>query len=227
MTFVFDPPAQPLVATVHGAQFPVHRIYCVGRNYAAHAREMGFDPDREEPFFFMKPADAVVPDGGTVPYPPMTSDFQHEVELVVAIGKGGRDIAEATAMSHIFGYAVGLDMTRRDLQIQARSKGRPWDLGKGFDASAPCGKISTASEVRDLKKASISLLVNGETRQASDLAHMIWSVPEIIGYLSRFVTLAPGDLIYTGTPEGVGQVTRGDRLEARIEGLEVLSVRID
>jgi fumarylpyruvate hydrolase len=226
MTFVFDPPEQPTVATIDGERFPVRRIYCVGRNYAAHVREMGFDPEREEPFFFMKPADAVVPDVGTVPYPPMTSDFQHEVELVLAIGKGGRDIAATWATTHIFGYAVGIDMTRRDLQIQARTKGRPWDFGKGFDASAPCGRLSPAAQLRDLKEAPISLTVNGEKRQASDLAHMIWSVPEIIAYLSRFVTLAPGDLIYTGTPEGVSPVVRGDRLEARIEGLEALTVRI-
>jgi fumarylpyruvate hydrolase len=226
MTFVFEPPEQPTVATLDGASFPVHRIYCVGRNYAAHVREMGFDPDREEPFFFMKPADAVVPDGGTVPYPPMTSDFQHEVELVVAIGKGGRDIAEGSATNHIFGYAVGIDMTRRDLQIQARTKGRPWDFGKGFDASAPCGRLSPTAQMRDLKKAPISLTVNGEKRQTSDLAHMIWTVPEVVAHLSRYVTLVPGDLIYTGTPEGVSPVQRGDRLEARIEGLEALTVRI-
>jgi fumarylpyruvate hydrolase len=226
MTFVFEPPARPTVATLEGASFPVHRIYCVGRNYAAHAREMGFDPEREEPFFFMKPADAVVPDGGTVPYPPMTSDFQHEVELVVAIGQGGRAIAAAAALSHIFGYAVGLDMTRRDLQIKARTQGRPWDFGKGFDASAPCGRLSAAAQVPDLKQAQISLMVNGEKRQSSSLAHMIWSVPEVVAYLSRFVTLVPGDLIYTGTPEGVGPVLGGDRLEARIEGLEALTIRI-
>jgi fumarylpyruvate hydrolase len=174
----------------------------------------------------MKPADAVVPDGGTVPYPPMTTDFQHEVELVVAIGKGGREIPENSATSHIFGYGVGIDMTRRDLQIEARTKGRPWDFGKGFDASAPCGRLTPAAEVRDLKGAQISLTVNAEKRQASDLAHMIWTVPEIVAYLSRFVSLVPGDLIYTGTPEGVGPVLRGDRLEARIEGLEALTVRI-
>jgi fumarylpyruvate hydrolase len=226
MTFVFEPPEQSTVAVLDGTRFPVHRIYCVGRNYAAHVREMGFDPDREEPFFFMKPADAVVPDGGTVPYPPMTSDFQHEVELVVAVGKGGRDIPEGSATSHIFGYGVGIDMTRRDLQIEARTKGRPWDFGKGFDASAPCGRLMPAAEVRDLKGAQISLTVNAEKRQASDLAHMIWTVPEIVAYLSRFVSLVPGDLIYTGTPEGVGPVLRGDRLEARIEGLEALTVRI-
>jgi fumarylpyruvate hydrolase len=226
MTFVFEPPERPTIAVIDGRSFPVHRIYCVGRNYAAHVREMGFDPEREEPFFFMKPADAVVPDGGTVPYPPMTSDFQHEVELVVAIGKSGRDIAEAATTSHIFGYAVGIDMTRRDLQIQARTKGRPWDFGKGFDASAPCGRLSMAAQLSDLRQAQISLTVNGEKRQTSHLSHMIWSVPEIIAYLSRFVTLVPGDLIYTGTPEGVSPVLRGDRLEARIEGLEALTVRI-
>ena len=225
-TFVFEPPRQATVATIEGELFPVHRIYCVGRNYAAHVREMGFDPNREEPFFFMKPADAVVPRGGSVPYPPMTSDFQHEVELVVAIGKGGHDIVAASAESHIFGYAVGLDMTRRDLQIAARSKGRPWAFGKGFDASAPIGRISPARKVGHIERGRISLTVNSVERQSSDLGLMIWSVSEIIHCLSGFVTLAPGDLIFTGTPEGVSAVVRGDRLDARIDGLESLTVDI-
>lgn len=207
-------------------RFPVRRIYCVGRNYAAHAREMGHDPDREPPFFFMKPADAVIPDGTVMAYPPATSELHHEIELVVALGRGGRDIPEAEALDHVFGYAVGLDMTRRDLQAQAKKAGRPWDMAKGFDQSAPCGAIHPVSAVGHPDKGEIVLEVNGEARQKGDLADMIWSVAGTIAYLSGLVELRPGDLIYTGTPEGVGPVSRGDRLSGRVEGVGGLSVTI-
>jgi fumarylpyruvate hydrolase len=216
----------PTVPVVGGGLFPVHRIYCVGRNYAAHAREMGFDPDREEPFFFIKPADTIVANGATIPYPSMTSNYHHEIELVVAIGNGGSDIAVEEAPNHVFGYAVGLDMTRRDLQMQAREKGRPWDMGKGFDQSAPCAAITPVADAGRIDKASIALSVNGETRQSSTIAYLIWSIAETIHWLSKFVTLAPGDLIYTGTPEGVNSVVSGDVLEGRIDGLSPLSLTI-
>ena len=214
------------VAVSTGGTFPVRRIYCVGRNYRAHAIEMGFDPDREAPFFFLKPADAIVPSGSTVPYPPRTSDYQHEIELVVAIGKGGKDIPVDRAADHIFGYAVGLDMTRRDLQLAARKAGRPWDMGKGFDQSAPCGGISPFGKTGELTHGAIVLTVYGETRQASDLSLLIWSVREVIADLSTYCELAAGDLIFTGTPEGVGPVGPGDELVGRIAGLEELRVRI-
>jgi fumarylpyruvate hydrolase len=207
-------------------RFPIRRIYCVGRNYAAHAREMGHDPDREPPFFFTKPADAVIPDGAVMAWPPATSDLHHEIELVVALGKGGRDIPEADALGHVFGYAVGLDMTRRDLQAQAKKAGRPWDMAKGFDQSAPCGIIRPASAIGHPDRGAIVLEVNGGTRQKGDLADMIWSVSETIAYLSGLVELHPGDLIYTGTPDGVGPVSRGDRLTGRVEGVGELSVTI-
>jgi fumarylpyruvate hydrolase len=210
---------QPCAAVVGGGSFPVHRIYCVGRNYAAHAREMGHDPDREDPFFFLKPADALTPSGATIPYPPMTQDFQHEIELVVAIGSDGSNIAVEVAEKFIFGYAVGLDMTRRDLQMQARKQGRPWDMGKGFDFSAPCGPISPMKTTGALTRGAIWVKVNGETRQRSDISMLIWSVPETIHWLSRYVELIPGDLIYTGTPEGVATVRPGDVLEGHIDGL--------
>jgi fumarylpyruvate hydrolase len=222
----FKTPETPLVPIAGGGLFPVHRIYCVGRNYAAHAREMGFDPDREEPFFFLKPADAIVANGATIPYPRMTSNYHFEVELVVAIGKAGQDIAIEAAASHVFGYAVGLDMTRRDLQMDARSKGRPWDMGKAFDHSAPIATITPAADAPGVEQAAIRLEVNGQAKQQSDTAMLIWSVAEIIHWLSKYVDLVPGDLIYTGTPEGVGAVERGDRLEARIDGLADLRVDI-
>ncbi len=214
------------IAVSTGGAFPVRRIYCVGRNYRAHAIEMGFDPDREAPFFFLKPADAIVPSGSTVAYPPRTADYQHEIELVVAIGKGGKDIPAEQAAEHIFGYAVGLDMTRRDLQLTARKAGRPWDMGKGFDQSAPCGTITPIAETGELTGGAIDLTVNGETRQASDLALLIWSVREVIADLSTYCELAPGDLIFTGTPEGVGPVGPGDELIGRIDGLDDLKIRI-
>lgn len=209
-----------------GGEFPVRRIYCVGRNYEAHAKEMGFEVDREKPFFFLKPADAIEPDGAVISYPRMTENYHYEVELVVAIGIGGSDIAVADAGAHVFGYAVGLDMTRRDVQIAAREKGRPWDMGKAFDRSAPCGSIVPVAQAAGIAAAAITLEVNGAVRQQNAIANLIWSVDEIIHWLSRYVDLAPGDLIYTGTPEGVGAVVAGDRLEARIDGLPALTVSI-
>jgi fumarylpyruvate hydrolase len=207
-------------------RFPVRRIYCVGRNYAAHAREMGFDPDREPPFFFCKPADAIVQNGGVVPYPPQTKNLHYEFELVVAIGKQGANIPEAKALEHAWGYACGLDMTRRDVQIAARDKGRPWDMGKGFDHSAPCSAIVPAARIGHIAAGRIELKVNGEVKQSSDLKNMIWNVPETITYLSGLVELYPGDLIYTGTPEGVGPVVKGDRLEGTIDKVGKLDVTI-
>lgn len=219
----WQPPGVPIEGDDRA--FPVRRIYCVGRNYAAHAREMGGDPDREPPFFFTKPADALVT-APTMPYPPATTELHHEVELVVAIGTGGRDIGAEQALNHVFGYAVGLDMTRRDLQAVLRKAGRPWDMAKGFDHSAPCGALRPAAAGFDPRHGAITLKVNGTPRQGGDLADMVWSVPEIIACLSGLVTLAPGDLIYTGTPDGVAAVEAGDRLEARIDGLPPLMVTI-
>jgi len=227
MTYVFPPHSVPSVA-VHNeaARFPVRRIFCVGRNYEAHAREMGKDPTREAPFFFTKPADAVVDDGAVVPYPPLTSNFHHEGELVIAIGKAAFDVSEDEAWDLIWGYAVGNDLTRRDLQFEARDKGRPWDWGKAFDKSAACGPIRRASETGRLEKGAIKLRVNGATRQQADLAELIWSVPEIVSILSRSVRLAPGDLIYTGTPAGVGPLVPGDVCVVEIEGLGLLTTAI-
>jgi fumarylpyruvate hydrolase len=228
MSMAYAIPAPPVttIPVVGGDPFPVRRIYCVGRNYAAHAREMGHDPDREDPFFFMKPAGAIVATGSEVPYPPQTKDYQHEIELVVALAKGGANIPEGNALDCVFGYAVGLDMTRRDLQGEAKKQGRPWDMGKGFDNAAPCAPIHPASKVGHLDKAAIWLKVNGEIRQKSDLSMLIWSVPETIAYLSRFVTLAPGDLIYSGTPEGVKAVVKGDKLLGHVDGLTDLEITI-
>ncbi|CAM3961194.1 Fumarylpyruvate hydrolase [Roseomonas mucosa] len=216
--FVIAPPAQPSLPVRGGGSFPVRRIFCVGRNYAEHAREMGSDPDREPPFYFTKPADAVLVGGADMPYPPATKDLHHEMELVVAIGTGGRDIAESDALTHVWGYCAGLDMTRRDLQNAAKKTGRPWDMGKGFDHSAPMGGLVPAQGI-DPGRGRIELKVNGQTRQVSDLGQMIWSVPEVIANLSRLVELAPGDLIMTGTPEGVAAVAKGDVLEGSIEGV--------
>ncbi|WP_448205163.1 fumarylacetoacetate hydrolase family protein [Azospirillum sp. sgz302134] len=218
--------SQPTVPVVGGDPFPVRRIYCVGRNYAAHAREMGADPDREPPFFFAKPADAVVADGGTVPYPPKTANLHHEIELVVAIGRGGRDIPVESALEHVYGYAVGLDMTRRDLQNAAKKEGKPWDMGKGFDHSAPCSAIRRAADIGHPDKGAVTLSVNGDLRQKGDLSDLIWSISETISYLSGLVELQPGDLIYTGTPEGVAAVVSGDRLEGAVEGVGTLTVTI-
>ena len=231
MNYVFEPAPQVAVPVAGGdAFFPVRRIYCVGRNYAAHAREMGFDPDREPPFFFCKPDNSivVVPPGQTVevPYPAQTSDYQHEIELVVAIGKAGRDITADKANDHVFGYAVGLDMTRRDLQLRARDKGRPWELGKAFDASAPIAPLHRASVIGHPTKGALWVQVDGADRQRSDIAKLIWSVPEVIATLSTFFELQPGDLIYTGTPEGVGKVERGQTMRGGIDGLGELAVRV-
>ena len=228
MDYVFSapPPVGIPVAGEH-ALFPVRRVYCVGRNYAAHAREMGSDPDREPPFSFCKPGDAVVPvaDRATLdlPYPSRTANLHHEVELVVAIGVGGRDIAPTAADAHVFGYAIGLDMTRRDLQLDMRKAGKPWEIGKAFDASAPVGPIQRRAPG---PLAAIELVVNGQVRQRSTLDQLTWSVGEIIAQLSGYFELQPGDLIFTGTPEGVGAVVAGDLLEGRIDGLGELRVRI-
>ncbi len=222
----FAPLPTPTVPIDGGGEFPVRRIYCVGRNYRAHAIEMGMDPDREAPFFFLKPADTIVASGSTIAYPPRTEDYQHEIELVVAIGKGGRNIPIEKALDHVFGYAVGLDMTRRDLQMAARKAGRPWDMGKGFDQSAPCGVLSPASKVGHLAKGAISVTINGEVKQSSDISLLIWNVAEVIADLSAYGELVPGDLIYTGTPEGVGPVKRGDVLVGKIDGLQDLTLTI-
>jgi len=204
--------------------FPVGRIYCVGRNYAEHAREMGHDPEREPPFFFMKPADAIVSSGATIPFPQQTSDLHHEIEMVVAIGKDGADIAVEAALDHVFGYGVGLDMTRRDLQGAAKKMGRPWEMGKSFDNSAPCTALRTAAMIGHPAKGAIWLKVNGAVKQKGDLSEMIWNVPETIAYLSRLVTLRAGDLIMSGTPAGVGPVKAGDRLEGHVDGVGDLTV---
>ncbi len=224
--YVIEPPAVVAVPVAGGGMFPVRRVFCVGRNYAAHAREMGHDPDREEPFFFMKPADALVINGADMPYPTRTSDLHHEMELVVALGSGGVDIPEAEAERHIWGYAAGLDMTRRDLQGEAKKAGRPWDMGKGFDFSAPIGEIAPATQSGHPSAGVIELTVNGKPRQSSDLSKLIWSVPETIAYLSGLVALAAGDLIFTGTPEGVAAVVRGDVLEGSVAGIGTVRTRI-
>lgn len=225
------PPAPIYTLTVEGREerFPVNRIFCVGRNYAAHAREMGRDPDREAPFFFMKPANAavdVVAEGVTIPYPSKTANFHHEIELVVAIGKGGTNIPVERALEHVYGYAVGLDMTRRDVQLEARDKGRPWEFGKSFAKSAPIGPIRIAKDAAPVDGGEISLTVNGATRQSSDVSKLIWSVAESIAYLSEFETLEPGDIIMTGTPEGVNAVVPGDVMEGRVANLTPIVVRV-
>jgi fumarylpyruvate hydrolase len=224
---VIAPPPRPCVA-IQGSEalFPVRRIYCVARNYAAHAREMGMDPEREPPFFFAKPADAIVADGDAIPYPPRTRNLHHEIELVVAIGRGGRDVGVNHALEHVYGYAIGNDLTRRDLQTLAKNEGRPWDTAKGFDASAPVAAIRPAASLGHPARGAIWLEVNGERRQSADLDEMIWSVPEIVAELSTLFTLAPGDLIFTGTPAGVGPVVPGDELVGGIEGLGTLRNRI-
>ena len=220
-------PLVPVAGEARG--FPVRRIYCVARNYAEHAREMGAS-GRAAPFFFMKPADAVLPVAvgatGRMAYPPKTADLHHEIEMVVAIGRGGRDIDVAAALEHVFGYTVGLDMTRRDLQAELKKQGRPWDIAKGFDQSAPLSTIQPVALVGHPQRGAIGLAVNGVPRQGGDLADMIWSVPEIIAILSEYFELQAGDLIFTGTPAGVGAVQRGDRLEGTIAGLGTLAVDI-
>lgn len=227
MSYVFSP-APPVTVAVQGTKdlYPVRRIYCVGRNYAEHAKEMGFDPEREPPFFFTKPADAIVANGVDVPYPPRTENFHHEIELVVAIGKAGKDIPVAQALDHVFGYAVGNDLTRRDLQIASRKIGRPWDTGKAFDHSAPITAIRRVTDGGHIQSGAIWLKVNGERRQQGDIRDLIWSVPEIIAELSTLFTLQPGDLIYTGTPAGVAAVKPGDVMEGHVDGLETLKNRV-
>jgi len=208
------------------ARFPVRRIFCVGRNYAAHAREMGRDPDREPPFFFTKPADAVVDDNQTVPYPPETGNFHYEGELVVAIGTGGHDIKATNSLSHVWGYGIGNDLTRRDLQFAARELGRPWDWGKAFDNSAVCGPLSAVDKVGHVATGSIKTLVNGEVKQDADLGDLIWSIPEVISILSHSIELQPGDLIYTGTPAGVGALQIGDVCTVKVQGIGTLTTTI-
>ena len=218
---------EPVVAPVAGEEgFPVRRVFCVGSNYAAHAREMGRDPDRQPPFFFTKWAETVRPDGSAIAYPQSTSDFQYEAELVVAIGKSGRDLSAEQALDLVFGYATGLDMTRRDLQMDARGKGRPWDTGKNVEESSPLGLIHPSSASGFLNSGAIWLKVNGETKQSADLADLIWPVADVVAFLSGFYRLEPGDLIYTGTPAGVGPVVAGDEIEVHIDGLTPLKVSI-
>lgn len=229
--FVIPPPGLATVPVTGTASlFPVHRIYCVGRNYEDHAKEMGFT-GREPPFFFLKPADAILPvepgTTGHMPYPPLTQNLHHEVELVVAIGKGGANIAAADALAHVFGYAVGLDMTRRDLQNDMKKQGRPWCIGKAFDHSAPIGPITPAVQLPGISEAAIELTVNGETRQSSTVDKLIWNIAETIEHLSSAWELVPGDLIFTGTPAGVAAVSRGDIMLARIDGLPPLSVQVN
>jgi fumarylpyruvate hydrolase len=227
LAYLFDPPEVPSVPIrSRGERFPVRRIYCVGRNYAAHAREMGFDPDREPPFFFTKPADAIVGGVATIPYPPDTDNFHYEVELVAALATGGRDIPAEQALGHVFGYAVGNDLTRRDRQMEMREKGRPWDIGKAFDRSAQIGEIVPIEQCGDIDKARIWLSVNGAIRQDSTIAHLIWSVAETISTLSHSFELKPGDLIYTGTPEGVGPIVPGDEVAAGVDGLGEIRLAI-
>ncbi len=230
MSYVFEPTpvvSVPVMGTTE--RFPVHRIYCVGRNYEEHAKEMGFT-GREPPFFFMKPADAalVVNTGetGDMPYPSLTKNLHHEIELVVAIGKGGANIQPADALAHVYGYAVGLDMTRRDLQNDMKKQGRPWCIGKGFDHSAPIGPITPAAQAGDVAHAEIYVQVNGEDRQRSHVSQLIWNIAETIAHLSAAWTLQPGDLIYTGTPEGVGAVLPGDTMVGAVTGLGELHVRV-
>jgi fumarylpyruvate hydrolase len=226
-SYVIDAPSIPSIPVVgQKARFPIHRIYCVGRNYAAHAREMGKDPEKEPPFFFLKPADAILPGGGSMHYPPGTKNLHHEIELVVALHRGGSNIPVARALDHIYGYAVGLDMTRRDLQMQARDMGRPWDFGKAFDESAPITALYPVSSHGHHSAGAITLEVNGEMRQKADLTEMIWNIPETIAFLSEYYRLQPGDLIFTGTPAGVGAVKPGDELVGAVEGVGELRVTI-
>lgn len=227
MNYIIDPPPQVSVA-IRGteARFPVRRVYCVGRNYEAHAREMGKDPARDLPFMFQKPADAVIPDGSLIPYPPGTTDFHYEIELVVAIGRGGRDIGIERANEHVFGYAAGIDLTRRDLQLAAREAGRPWEWGKAFDRSAPCAAIVPAAEIGHPSSGRIWLSVNGVLRQEADISQLIWSVPEVIAFVSASMALAPGDLIFTGTPAGVGPLVPGDVVSGGVDGVGTIDIRI-
>jgi fumarylpyruvate hydrolase len=231
MNYAFEPSAPVSIPMADGkTHFPVRRIYCVGRNYAAHVREMGFDPEREPPFFFCKPTDSVVPADPSadarIPYPSQTSDYHFEMELVVAIGTAGRDIPIEKANDHIFGYAVGLDMTRRDIQVEARKAGRPWEVGKAFDQSAPIGLLHTAAVVGHPVTGDLWLQVDGKSRQRSDIAKLIWSVPEIVSRLSNFFELQPGDLVFTGTPDGIGPVLRGETMRGGIAGIGEIQVKV-
>ncbi|HBF51883.1 MAG TPA: fumarylacetoacetate hydrolase [Massilia sp.] len=226
--YAFTPPALPSLAIFgSSARFPIRRVFCVGRNYAAHAREMGSNPDREPPFFFTKPADAVVPAEGALPYPPATGDLHHEIELVVALRSGGADIPADEALAKVWGYGVGLDLTRRDLQSAAKETGRPWDMAKGFDASAPCSPLRPVSSFgHPSEDACIRISVNGTVRQEGTLDEMIWPIADIISHLSRLVTLAPGDLIFTGTPSGVGALVPGDRVHGEIAGVDEFDLEV-
>jgi fumarylpyruvate hydrolase len=230
MKYAVSPaPVYTLPVAGSDEQFPVNRIFCVGRNYAAHAREMGKDPDRDPPFFFMKPANATVAAGAgevMIAYPPKTANFHHEIELVVAIGTGGANIPVGQALDHVYGYAVGLDMTRRDVQLEARDKGRPWEFGKSFAQSAPIGPVHKVADVGHLSEGGIAVTVNGEPRQHSDIAKLIWSVAESIAFLSEYDALEPGDIIMTGTPEGVNAVRPGDLMVGTIAGLGEIRVRV-
>ncbi len=227
MSFVFPPAPQAALAVAGSAdRFPVRRVFCVGRNYAAHAREFGNDPDRDPPFFFTKPADAVVDTPCTVPYPPLTEDFHFEIELVIAIGKGGADIAVADVPDHIWGASVGIDLTRRDLQNVAKKMGRPWDWSKAFDQSAPIAPIVPMADVASLTQGRIWLAVNGKVKQDADIADLIWPVADHIATLSQSMTLAPGDIIMTGTPAGVGAVTPGDVMTGGVDGIATLEVTV-
>lgn len=224
--YVIAPPPQPAVPVAGGGLFPVRRIYCVGRNYAEHAREMGHDPNAEPPFFFAKPADALVTGGAASPYPSETQNHHHEIELVAAIGTGGKNIAVGDAMRHVWGFAVGIDLTRRDLQAWAKKGAKPWEVAKGFDHSAPIGTLVPAAGIATPLKGAIELRVNGETRQSADIADMTWDLPHVIAELSKYFELFPGDLIFTGTPAGVSAVVKGDLLEGSIAGIGTVAVRI-
>ena len=226
--YVFDPqPEVTLPVTGTDAVFPVHRVYCVGKNYADHVIEMGSDPESDPPFFFQKNPDNLQPGAARIPYPSETKDLHHEIELLVAIGKGGANISEGEAGDHVFGHAVALDMTRRDLQWEMKGKGRPWEVSKAFDKSAPCGPIVPVSETGPMDEAAIWVDVNGERRQSGNINQMIWKTPQVIAYLSRFFELMPGDVILTGTPAGVGPVVAGDVMKGGIDGLGEIEVRID
>lgn len=224
--YVIPAPPQAAAPVSGGGLFPVRRIFCVGRNYADHAREMGGDPTREPPFFFAKPADALVTGGADTPFPSLTKNLNHEIELVIAIGKIGADIPAENALDHIYGYAAGIDLTRRDLQAAARENKKPWDMAKGFDHSAPIGPIEPAAKIGHPAKGRISFAVNGAVKQDGDLADMIWSIPEIVATLSTYVALAPGDLIFTGTPAGVGPLVRGDVAVGEVAGVGEVRTRI-
>jgi len=227
LTYIFTPPAIPTLP-IKGSEalFPVHRIYCVGRNFADHAIEMGHDPDKEPPFFFQKNPDTLVLPGADFPYPSASTDVHHEVELVVALGSGGSNIAVESALDCVYGYAIGLDMTRRDLQAEAKKHGRPWEVAKAFEQSAPCGPVHPATGTGHLSQGAIRLIVNGTVRQNGDLNQMIWKVPEMIASLSRLFTLQPGDLIFAGTPAGVGAIDKGDTMVAHIDGLDEVTFNV-